>query len=174
MELLFENKTECTDKEYEKYLQIYQKEYAVQERLNTIIYFIFLIFCIIFAINEKQIALGIGLIVIMIIFIWYKFIRPYKLLQKTQKKTTLEQYICHYKFYKNNFTVNAPEGTATIFYFKLYKVIETNTNFYIFISKENGFILSKEGFTKGKTKEFSNFISKKTMLKYKNRIEKIN
>ena len=169
MESLFENKTKCTNKEYEKYLETYQKEYALSENINTIIYFIFLIFCIIFAIKEKEIILGIGLIVIAIIFIWYKFIRPYKSQQKTQQKTTLQQYICNYKFYKNNFIVNAPEGKATIFYFKLYKVIETNTHFYIFISKENGFIISKKGFTKGEEAEFSKFIIKKAKLKYRNR-----
>lgn len=169
MELLFENKTKCTDKEYQKYLETYKKEYALSENINTVIYLIFLIFCITFAIKEKQIILGIGLIMIVIIFIWYKLIRPYKLLQKTQQSTTLGQYICNYKFYKNNFEVKAPEGTATIFYFKLYKVIETNTHFYIFISKENGFIISKNGFTKGEAKEFSKFIIKKVNFKYRNR-----
>lgn len=170
MESLFENKTKCTDKEYEKYLKTYQKEYAVTERIYTISYLIFFIFCAIYAIKGKEIILSIGLVIAVIISIWYKFIRPYKLLQKAQNKTTMEEYICEYKFYKNNFIVSAPEGSTTIFYFKLYKVIETETNFYIFISKENGFIVSKEGFTKGKVEEFSNYISKKVMLKYKNRI----
>ena len=163
MESLFENKTKCTDEEYAKYLSTYQKEYAITEKIYTIIYFLFLIFCIIFAIKEKEIVLSIGLITLTIIFIWYKFIRPYKILQKTQEKTTLKEYICNYKFYKNNFTVNAPEGNATIFYF------QTNTHFYIFISKENAFIVSKEGFTKGKAAEFSNFIHKKVKFKYKKR-----
>ncbi len=172
MEPLFENKTKCTDKEYDKFLETYQKEYALSDRINTIFYLIFFIFCIIFAIKEKEIILSVVLVVAMIIFIWYKFVRPYNIIKKSQEKSSMQKYICNYKFYKNNFTVNAPDGKATIYYHKLYKIIETNTHFYIFITKENGFIVSKKGFTKGEVKEFPKFISSKVLFKYKNRIDK--
>ena len=54
----------------------------------------------------------------------------------------------------------------------MYKVVETNTHFYIYISRDYAFIISKKGFIDSKSEEFSKFIRKKAWGKYRNRMKK--
>ena len=55
-------------------------------------------------------------------------------------------------------------------YFKLYKIFETTDFFYLYIDKEHAFLIDKNGFTFGSAEEFSKFIHKKCLFKYKNEI----
>ena len=132
MEELFENKTKYTKKEYEKFIKVHQQEYATSENAFTIFNILFFGMCMIFAFIEKETILGIAIIVGLAIYIWYKFFRMDKRVKKDIKSEKLSgNFINTYKFYKNFLKVDNPEGKAQIFYFKLYRIVETNDNYYI-------------------------------------------
>ena len=173
MEKIFENKTKYSQKEYNIFLESYKKEYATSEYAYMIFYILFFGLCMIIAFKEGEILLGIALLIGLSVYLWYKIIRPAKLVEKDKKGPKVSgNFVNKYEFYNNYFKVENPEGKAQILYFKLYRVVETNSYFYIYISRQYAFIVSKLGFTKGSSKEFSEFMKKKLFLKYKNRINK--
>ena len=47
------------------------------------------------------------------------------------------------------FTETNPYGTTTLEYAKLHKIVETKTNFYLLIAKNQGYILTKSTFPMG-------------------------
>lgn len=46
-------------------------------------------------------------------------------------------------FYKNHFVSKTEKSESTVEYDKLYKIIETKTNFYLMIADNQGYIVSK-------------------------------
>ena len=54
-----------------------------------------------------------------------------------------------YEFYKDHLLEKHDGGEANVPYDKLNEIIETKTNFYIMISKNQGFMISKEGMPEG-------------------------
>jgi hypothetical protein len=172
MEELFKNKTKYTEKEYQRFLQSYQKEYALTDTLYILFYIGFFTFCLVLAIINKEFLLSGILFVGLLIYIWYKFIRTKKKIQKEKSSKKIQkEYITTFNFYKKLFRVKNQDGEAKIFYFKIYKVVETKTHFYIYISRDYAFIVSKKGFINSTPEEFSEFIKKKTFGKYKNRMQ---
>lgn len=173
MEVLFKNKTKCTEKEYELFLEEYKKEFSMSENLYTLFNIFFFGLCVWLAFSGGEIWLGIVIILGLLIYIWYKFIRPIKRVEKDKKSNKIkDNFVNTFTFYKNSFKVKNPDGEAEIFYYKLYRVLETNTHFYIFISREYAFIVAKNGFEDNKSDEFSKFIKKKSLGKYKNKMTK--
>ena len=86
-----------------------------------------------------------------------------KRLQKTEKQYKEKQEIqCKYSFYKWYFTLN----DKTFYYFKLYKVFETDDYFYFYINDERASLVNKKSFKSGNVEDFRKFIKKKCMLKY--------
>lgn len=171
MEELFENKTKYSQKEYDIFLKSYQQEYATSDNAYTLFNIIFFGFCMILAFKENEIILGVALLLGLLVYLWYKIIRPARNVEKDKKSNKVSgKFLNTYKFYKNYFKVENPDGSAQILYFKLYRVTETKTHFYIYISREYAFIVLKSGFTKGTSEEFSKFIKKKVFTKYKNRM----
>lgn len=168
MKELFLNKTKCTQKEYDRFMQTQVKEHAVSELLYTLFNIAFFTFCTIFAFMNKEYKLGIIIIIGLLIYGWYKFIRPIKMVRKEKKSNKLiKEYVNTYKFYKNFFTTENPDGKAQTFYFKIYKVIETKTHFYIYIARDYAFIVAKNGFIDSDGEDFKEFIKKKVKFKYK-------
>lgn len=173
MEKLFENKTKYSQKEYDIFLESYKKEYASADNAYIVFYIVFFGFCTIWAFIEKEIFLGIALLIGLSVYLWFKIIRPNQLVEKTKKSPKVSgKFVNKYEFYKNYFKVENPDGKTQVLYFKLYRVVETKSYFYIYISREYAFIVSKLGFTEGKAEDFSKFIKKKVFTKYKNRINK--
>lgn len=174
MESLFENKTKYTEKLYKIFLKAYQEEYGKSDKLFFIYNLVFFGICMIIAFKSNETKLGIGILIGLLIYLGFKIIRPMRQKQKTEQGPKLKgQFVNTYKFYKNYFKVENPEGDAQIVYFNLYRVVETNDNYYLYISREAAFIVSKIGFIKGTDLEFSSFIKKKAFTKYRNRKKKI-
>ena len=171
MEKIFENKTKYTQKEYDLFTESYKKEFAKSDYSFMMFNFIFFGICMIIAFIEKEFILAFGLIIYLFAYFWFKIIRPVKEVEKDKKSHKMSgNFVNNYEFYKNYFKVENVDGKAQILYFKLYRVVETKTDFYIYISREYAFIVSKFGFTKGTSEEFSKFIKKKMFTKYKNRM----
>ena len=173
MEDLFENKTKYSEKVYNIFLKSYEEEYSKVDNLYMIYNIVFFGTCMFFAFIEKEIILGICILIGLLIYMWYKFIRPIKREKKTRKSPKMNgNYVNTYRFYKNYFDVKNPDGDAQIAYFKIYRMVETKEYYYIYISREHAFVVSKFGFTKGDYMEFSIFMRKLLKRKYKNRIKK--
>ena len=173
MEKLFENKTKYTNKEYTAFLKSYKEEFAKTEIAYILFNIIFFGMCMIFSFKENEKILAFSLLIGLLVYIWFKIIRPVKAVKKDQESHKFSgHFVNNYEFYKNYFSVENIDGKAQIIYLKLYRIVETNSYFYIYISREYAFIVSKLGFTKGTSEEFSKFIKKKVFTKYKNRINK--
>ena len=78
MEKLFENKTKYTQKEYNLFTESYQKEYAKSDYSFMMFNFIFFGICLIIAVIEKEFILALGLIIYLLVYFWFKVIRPIK------------------------------------------------------------------------------------------------
>lgn len=168
MKELFKNKTKCTQKEYDKFLELQIEEFGVSELIKQLLWIAFFIFCIVLSIISKEYILLFISLLGVLIYIWFEYIRPTRTI-KQQK--LIEEFTNTYKFYKTYFTIKSHMGVSKIFYFKIYRVIETNTHFYIYISRENAALVSKKGFIDSTPEEFKKFIHKRTMLKYKTKLE---
>ncbi len=171
MEKLFENKTRLSMKEYNIFIESYKKEFAFTDYLYIFFYIAYFGLCMIFAFKQGKIILSILLLAGLCAFLWFKIIRTNKLVEKNKKSQKVSgNFVNKYEFYKNYFKVENPEGKAQVLYLKLYRIVETNTHFYIYVSRQCAFIVSKSGFIEGKSDDFSKFIKKKVFTKYRNRM----
>ena len=163
MKVLFKNVTKYNKKNYEQFLQFHNKKFGFSYNFYTIIMSILLIVCIVFSANEKNILFVFMFLIILIAFLLFRLYFPMKKHEKTEKQYKAnKENLCTYSFYDWYFTLNE----QTFYYFKLFKVFETKDYFYLYINDENAALVSKNGFQKGSTKEFSEFIKKKCLLKY--------
>lgn len=172
MEELFENETKFSQKEYDIFLNVHKKEYEFSESAYMLYIIVFFILCIWLSFLGKKVLLGIGLCICFMIYLWYKIVRPALNVKKEKEKFKIEGTILNnYKFYKNYFRVESSGKQANILYLKIYRIVETKECYYIYISKENAFIISKDGFIKGNQTEFTKFLKKKVFYKYKIRMK---
>ena len=51
----------------------------------------------------------------------------------------------------------------------LHKVYETSDFFYLYVTRENAFLISKNTFSLGNKEDFSKFLKNKCKLKYRSR-----
>ena len=72
-----------------------------------------------------------------------------------------------FSFYEKDFEVLNKNGKYTYKYFMIYKIFETHNFYYIYISKENAFLVSKHAFSIGNEVDFSSFMKSKCHFKYK-------
>lgn len=169
-EVLFKNETRCTKQEYEEFLDSYTKEYFASETAYAFFNIIFFSVCTLGSILYKEYILTVFLIIGIILYVLYKFVRPNIKIQKEKNSDKIKfEFLNTFLFYKNSFSVENKDGSAVINYFNLYKVIETSSHFYIYISRDYAFILSKKGFIDSTSYDFSDFIQKKVKFKYKKR-----
>lgn len=173
MEKLFENKTKYSQKDYDIFIEAYKNEFAKSDYVFILFNIVFFGLCMILAFREKEIFLGLAILIGLGLYLWFRIIRQNLIVEKTKKsQKVLGDFENNYEFYKNYFKVKNKDGEAQIFYLNLYRTIETKEFFYIFISRQYAFIISKQGFIKGTAEEFASFIKKKMPIKYKIRTKK--
>ena len=88
-----------------------------------------------------------------------------KELNNNSKKGKSEVFV--FRFFDKYFRINK----SKIYYFRLYKVFETEKFFYLYLNKEYAAVVNKAGFEIGNANDFSEFIKKKCMLKYSKEID---
>ena len=173
MKEIFKNETRYSKKEYNLFLKTHEKEFGISEDIFTILGIIFFICFIIFTFIKHVYLTCIFVVILFIAFIVYRIIQPYAVVRKEFKSKKIKnEYKNIYYFYKHSFIIKSREGKAKIYYIKINKVLENNTHFYIYLTKKNAFVISKKGFIKGTSEEFSKFIKKKALFKYKDRSNK--
>ena len=166
MEILFKNKTKYTKKAYEKYLQFHQNKYGQIYQFSTIVIILLLNFCIIMNLKYSNYSTSFILTITLITFCFYRFFYPLKKVEKELKTEKFEkEKEFTFTFYKKFFVISDKKFSDKINYWKLHKIFETDDFFYLYINKDNAFLIDKSTFSKGNISEFSKFLKKKIWYK---------
>ena len=141
MECLYKATTTNTFEEYKRFSMrlLYKKQ-------SIIIYALAAAICILGGIVLEK-PIFIAFTVIYPILVWFLCYQQVKKAFNTNKP--LQNTVAEFEFFDTYFTETNPYGTTTLEYAKLHKIIETKTNFYLLIAKNQGYILCKDSFSKG-------------------------
>lgn len=168
MEKLFENKTTYTKDTYMEFLRFHAKTYNLSYTLYTVFWAIIFILCVYAAFDSGNRMQGVIITVILIGFVTYRLYRPKRVVENELKSDKVSNNNTNtFSFYNNNFLVENNNGSFSFRYFMLRRIFETDDFFYLYVSKENAFLVSKKSFTFGTAEDFSKFIKKKCAFKYK-------
>lgn len=137
----FQTRTTFTLDEYRKYV------WAVQKSMKGILIVIVAII-LLFAVENllsKNTIQGIYGICMLILILATIFIAP-KVGLKRQYETRfdLKDSQVVFSFYSDHLEEKSKRGCTVLRYDKIYRIIETNTNFYIMITKGQGMVIVKE------------------------------
>ncbi|MBR0038386.1 MAG: YcxB family protein [Lachnospiraceae bacterium] len=148
----FEVETTRTFEEYEKYNKVvYEKLYKIK-RIRIIFFVVYFLILIVLSLPKNYAeAIVVVLIAGISVFIT-RFITRFFVdrdIKKTYETNTLmKDAKVLYKFSEDRVESHSPIGIEVLEYSKMYKLIETDTNFYMMIAKNMGFIISKANMTK--------------------------
>ncbi len=115
-------------------------------------------------INVSLILLGIYLLIYS-----FKYQKYDKKESKKIYKTDISTFLNSYYFNDERVIIKNEEGTTERRYEDLENIYEARKFYCIMLSKNSGFVMSKDSFTKGNEVEFNKFIKKKMGRKFKRR-----
>ena len=141
MEPLYTTSTTNTYEEFKRFFYTLSKL-----KQNIILYCILSAFLIIASLYLGWIHTLVFAIVFPVLVVSLQLFQRSRIF-KTNK--VFQNTIVTYEFFDTYFTVSDEYGNSRLDYKKLHKVIETKTNVYLMISKNQGFLLSKESFPQG-------------------------
>lgn len=141
MESLYKTKTINTFEEYKRFSRV-----LMYKKRSIIIYALLAAFLILDGIVLDNMIFIVFAVVYPFI-IWLLHNMQVKKVFKTNK--ALQNAEVNFEFYDTYFTEENSYGNTKLEYSKLHKIIETKTNFYLMIAKNQGFILIKENFPEG-------------------------
>ncbi|MBR4314237.1 MAG: YcxB family protein [Lachnospiraceae bacterium] len=144
----FEVETTRTFEEYEKYNKVvYEKLYKIK-RIRIIFFVVYFLILIVLSLPKHYAeAIVVVLIAGISVFITRLFVD--RDIKKTYETNTLmKDAKVLYKFSEDRVESHSPIGIEVLEYSKMYKLIENDTNFYMMIAKNMGFIISKANMTK--------------------------
>ena len=166
MKILYKNKTKYTKEVYAKYLQFHQNKFGNKYTFSTVVTILLLCFCIITNLQYYHKSIAFILLITLIIFCFYRFYHPIKLVKQELKTEKFKNEIeFTFKFYNKFFTIFDSKNLEKVQYWKLHKIYETEDFFYLYIDKNHAFLLDKNTFTRGDTSEFLKFIKRKIWFK---------
>ncbi len=141
MNSLYETSTVFSFEEYKKFVDA-----TSSRKTNNILMAIVSVALVAMGILEKSILL----IVLAAAYPLLMSFSQKKGLERTYKKNpAMHNSRVDYRFYETCFVKVFGESEDQYDYEKLYKVIETETNFYLMISKTQGFVLIKANMPEG-------------------------
>jgi Ca2+/Na+ antiporter len=166
MKILYKNKTKYTKEVYSKYLQFHQNKFGNKYTFSTVVTILLLCFCIITNLQYYHKSVAFILLITLIIFCFYRFYHPIKLVKQELKTEKFKNEIeFAFKFYNKFFTIFDSKNLEKVQYWKLHRIYETKDFFYLYIDKNHAFLLDKNTFTRGDTSEFLKFIKRKIWFK---------
>ncbi len=166
---LFINKTAYTKENYIDFLKFHNKRYNFSYIAYSIIWSIIFLFCIIVAFGSSLRLQGVLITIILICFISYRILRPRLIVQREMSSDKLDtNNVNTFTFYDKYFEVKNNNGKFNYKYMMICKAFEIENFFYLYVSKENAFLISKDTFSLGSSKDFGDFMKRKRGLKYKN------
>lgn len=168
MKILFKNTTKYTKAIYKEFVEFHNKKYNFQYTLFNIFIIALLIFFVICQISYKYYVLAIISCIIFTAFCLYRYFHPISVVVKELNgKTIKEEKSFTFKFYDKYFKVESGMELNLVKYYKLRRCFETKDFFYLYIDKTHAFLINKENFSIGNSKDFSKFIREKCFLKFK-------
>lgn len=168
MNKLFENKTTYTTDVYIKFLEFHNKKYNFSYIAYTVFWSFIFFLCIILSFGSNSRIQGVTITIILVCFITYRIIKPKMIVNNELNSDKFtENNTNTFYFYDKNLEVSNKNGKFSYKYSMFRKVFETSDFFYLYVSKENAFLVSKLAFSLGTAKDFSSFIKSKCTLKYK-------
>lgn len=166
--IIFKNVTESSKQSYNKLLEFHKNKFGIKTVLSTAILAICILYMIISNIvynNWKIIIIILFSIILVLMLKKYIFNNEKEIKENNKRIKRHAEYV--YTFYKHYFNIKVGKESQSILYFRLFKVYETDEDFYLYTDKDHSLILSKKGFVIGKQENFSEFIKKKCFLKFK-------
>ncbi len=168
MEKLFINKTTYTQDIYVKFLNFHNKQYNFSYMLYTVFWAFIFFLCLFISFGSGLRIQGICMTIILICFISYRIFRPKMIVNSEMKSDKFtENNTNTFVFYDKGLEVSNKNGKFNFKYFLIRKVFETPEYFYLYVSKENAFLLSKSAFSLGTSEDFGTFIAKKCKGRFK-------
>ena len=167
-EILFKNRTKNTVDSYAEFLNFHHKAFHASYVAYTVFWSFMFFLCIILCFGSNARTQGVLFSIVLIVFIIYRILRPKMLVDnelKGDKLTT--NNINTFYFYDKTFEAKNERGVFSYKYSLLYKTFETDRYFYLYVNKENAFLVSRSAFSLGTPETFSSFMKKKCGLKYK-------
>ena len=138
-----EVETKYTLEEYKRYnksvMNVFHKE-------RTKLQISFILICVSFALliwmgEYKYAALWILFWVVLIGILWFRYNQNIKKAWETN--TVLKDAVNRYHFMEEQIEIISAIGNSVLEYDKIYRLIETDTNFYIMIANNQGYIINK-------------------------------
>ena len=168
MEKLFENKTTYTKKIYFDFLEFHNKKHNFSYMLYTVVWSMVLLLCIYLAFASHNRIQGVIVTIILAGFILYRICRPKRVVDKELNSDKISTNNTNtFSFFDKNFEVKNNNGSFIYKYFMLRKIFETDDYFYLYVTRENAFLISKNTFSLGTSEDFSKFMKKKCGFKFK-------
>lgn len=165
--MLFKNHTTYSKKTYNEFVQFHNKKYGFIYDLYTISIFILFIYCLIVSFINKIFFLTIVFILSIFLFLLYRIIYPlFEYKKELSSNYVSKEQSFFFYFYEKNFKIREKSRLVKIKYYKLRKIYETDKFFYLYMTKNHAFLIDKQGFTLGNSKEFSKFMKNKLKLRY--------
>lgn len=169
MKLIFENITTYTPKIYKEFIYFHNDKYGISYAAFTILFSVLFLYCLIMNLLYKKILLSLLFFIIIISFLACRIYLPIKKMKKTlNKQKSKKENMFIFRFYNNYFDIN----NKRFYYIELHKIFETNDFYYLYLNNEKAALIDKKSFQIGTSKDFSEFIKKKTLFKYNNNIKK--
>lgn len=141
MEPLYTTTATNTYEEYKRYFNTLSKL-----KLHIILYCVLSVYLAVLSLYLRWIHTLVFAIVFPVLVIALQLLQRSRIF-KTNK--ILQNATVTYEFFDTFFTNSHQYGNSKIEYEKLHKIIETKTNVYLMISKNQGYILVKENFPDG-------------------------
>lgn len=148
MEIRFQNTTAYNLEEYKKFVEFHAKKYNMTYHAYTLFIMFLLIFCMVLQFRYGKVLLGIGFIVVLVSFLFYRVLHPLFLTKKEATSKKVQKRMKNtYTFYDDFATISNGKDHVKLTYFKFYKIFEEKDRFYLYLDKNHSYILLKDNFT---------------------------
>lgn len=170
MNKLFKNTTYSNLSEYETFQNFHNRQFGPSYHLYTFTILCVLCFLCITQFSYGSILYGLLFVIIILFFIFYRYFSQLFLIKKELNSGKISNESKNvFVFYERFFKVYHNKEITKMSYWKLHKIFETKTHFYLYVNKTYAFILNKEGFSLGTSDTFSDFIKRKCRFKYRDK-----
>ncbi len=169
MNLLFKNVSKYSKEVYDEFLKFHSKNFSFRYNLFSLAISMLLIFFIMLHIRYNNYGITVIICACLTSFILYRYCYPIEEVRNEYNSEEIAKEISYtFSFYEKYFKIHAKREYYKIYYKDLYKIFETNKFFYLYLDKRHSFLLYKNGFQKGTSLEFKNFIKKKCPFRFRN------
>ena len=166
MKVLYKNTTKYTKETFEKFQQFHQNKYGLRYTIMTVVVVLLFTFCLVINFKYGYPLIGFLFLFGIIVFLIYRYKEPIRRLKKQREAESIKQESeFTFSFYERYMKVSGYKINQKLRYWNLKKAFEDKGYIYLYINDDYAFVLKKDGFSIGKSKEFFPFIKKKILFK---------